>query len=161
MTLTRSARLESYATIGAGAVQALGDAPSLTLIGHNRPMSGDQVLLDETDMLTITTDPRPGAAIVLGGGLLRPIGGRGGIRIDARVHVIQDRTVTHVTAAPSIGSDFPNIIGIVRVATPTIVFSASPIIQTSLSAPLTDFETFTGSGTRTQFSVTAGYFFRF
>jgi len=98
-------------------------------------------------------------ALVMGGGLLRPLGGRGGIRIDARVHVIQDRTVTRVTAAPSVGSDIPIIV--VRAATPTVVFSASPQIQTSLSAPLTDFETFTGSGTRTQFSFTAGYYFRF
>jgi len=95
----------------------------------------------------------------MGGGLLRPIGGRGGIRIDGRVHFIQDRTVTHVAAAPSIESDIP--IAVVRAAVPTIVFSALPIIQSSLSAPLADFETFTGSGTRTQFSLTAGYFFRF
>jgi hypothetical protein len=159
VTLTRSARLESYVTIGAGAAQALGDAPAFTIIGHNRPLQGDVVALDETDRFTVTTEARPGAVFLAGGGVMRSIGSRGGIRLDARMQMTQDRMATRVSATPSVAADIQIVV--VRAVTPTIVFSAFPPIPNSLSATLTDFESFAGSGTRTQVSLTAGYFFRF
>jgi hypothetical protein len=160
VTLTRSPGLATYALAGAGGAWAIGNGPSLTLVGHNRPRSGDLLLIDETDTLTVTTNPKPGAVVIAGGGVDLATGGRSGVRIDARVHLTQDRTITRVTATPASGSDTVPI-AVVRAANPTVVFSGTSFIEPSLSAQLTGFETFRASGWRAQIALTAGYFFRF
>lgn len=160
VTLTQHARLSTYAVAGAGAAWALGDGPSLTLVGHNRPNSGFQLLIDETDTVTVTTDARPGAVVVAGGGVDFAIGGHSGIRIDTRIQTMQNRTTTRITATPSLGPDSVPV-AVIFAANPTIVFSGTTIFEPSLSAQVTDFETFRASGWRTQVALTAGYFFRF
>ena len=162
IALAHGRSVEPYVVIGGGVARALGDGPTLNLLAHIGFAPQGVPQLDEVDAVTITAHPKLGAVVVAGGGLRKSIGARSGIRVDARVHFIGDTTTTEVDAAPenhrltSSAFIFGRSSG-----TYSIVFSGLPEAPSSLSVPIGNFETFTASGMRTQFSLTLGYDIRF
>ena len=161
IALARGRTTEPYVVVGAGVASAQGDRPTMELVRNLRLAFGASPLLDELDTVTVTAHPDLGGLLVFGGGLRRSIGSHSGVRIDARVYVISDKTSTRVEAhpttfpGPTSGATFRMSSGL------SILFSSSPIVSSSLSVPLDEFETFTGSGFRTQVSATFGYYVRF
>lgn len=161
IALVRGRATEPYAVVGGGVASALGDSPTMELSRNLQLAFTTSNLLEELDAVTVTTHQNLGGLLVFGGGIRRNIGGHSGVRIDARVFVIHDRTSTLVEAhpttfpGPSAGATFRSSSGV------GILFSSTPIVTSSLSVPLETFETFTGSGFRTQISATVGYYVRF
>lgn len=161
IALVRGKAAEPYVVVGAGVASAMGDSPTMELVRNLHLAAATSSLLDELDTATVTAHPDLGGLLVFGGGLRHNIGSRSGVRIDARVFVISDKTSTRVEAhpttfpGPTAGATFRSN------ASLGILFSSTPIVRSSLSVPLDEFETFTGSGFRTQVSATVGYYLRF
>ncbi len=161
IALVRGKAAEPYVVVGGGIASAMGDSPSMELVRSLRLQFGASSVHEELDALSVTTHANLGGLLVFGGGLRQSIGGHSGVRIDARVFVMSDKTSTRVVAHPT---TFP---GQTEAATFRassglgILFSSTPSITSSLSVPLDEFETFTGSGFRTQVSATVGYYVRF
>jgi hypothetical protein len=158
--LTPGRTWQPYAAIGGGVARAQGDGPTLTLTGNYQPGFGGAPLVDETDTLSITTHPSLGGVFVFGGGVRKSLGGRSGLRFDARLHLIHDTTSTTISTSP-VSAALPRQVAILTAGNPSLIFSAIPGVPSSLSASIGDFETFHASGTRMQMSITAGYFLRF
>ena len=154
--------VEPYVIVGGGVARALGDAgPSLNLRADLRFVTSGVQQLQQIDAVTVTTLPQLGGVFLTGGGLRKAVGGRSAIRLDARVHWIGDTTATRVQTAPE-DIDGPSAVLFLRASTVSITFSGfAPAARSSLSVPLENFETFTASGMRTQFSLTFGYDIRF
>jgi len=161
IALVRGRATEPYVVVGAGVASAQGDRPTLEIVRNLQLAFSTSPLLDELDTATVTAHPDLGGMLVFGGGLRHHIGSHSGVRIDARVLMIGDKTSTLVEAhpttfpGPTAGATFRASSGL------GVLFSSSPIVTSSLSVPLDEFETFTGNGFRTLVSVTVGYYVRF
>jgi hypothetical protein len=161
IALVRGKAAEPYVVVGGGVASAMGDSPSMELVRSLRLQFGASSFYEELDAVTVTTHASLGGLLVFGGGLRQSIGRHSGVRIDARVFVISGKTSTRVVARPT---TFP---GTTAAATfrasegVGIIFSSASVVTSSLSVPLDEFETFTGTGFRTQVSATVGYYVRF
>jgi len=161
IALVRGTPTEPYVVVGAGVASAQGDRPTLELVRNLHLAAATSSLLDELDTATVTAHPDLGGLLVFGGGIRHNIGRRSGVRIEARVFVISDKTSTRVEAHPTTFPG-PTAGATFRANGPLgILFSSTPIVTSSLSVPLEEFETFSCSGFRTHGSVTVGYYVRF
>ena len=158
----RPGRLRPYAVVGGGMVSATG-AASAQLTGHyafSLPSGGR---VDETDSVTIRFAGGNGLAIVSGAGLDVRLSRGSGIRVDGRVHVLENHVQTIVDTRPSAVASLPAD-AIWSSLTPGIQFITNPStgLTSSLTAPgLSGFKTLSGSGFYARFNVTIGYFWRF
>jgi hypothetical protein len=115
--------------------------------------------IDQTDDVTIRTKGGDGFGVLLGAGFKRNVGGRSGIRAEARLIVSPNDSRVLLTTRPT---SVQAGVGTVSVGPgPWIQFSRDSNRVTSLSAPaVTEFEAFMGTGIRMQLLGTFGYFFR-
>jgi hypothetical protein len=161
VALVRGKAAEPYVVVGGGVASAVGDSPSMELVRSLRLLFGTSSLHEELDDVTVTTHANLGGLLIFGGGLRQHIGSHSGVRIDARVFVISDKTSTRVVAHPTTFPG-PTAAATFRASEGVgIIFSSASVVTSSLSVPLDEFETFTGSGFRTQVSATVGYYVRF
>jgi hypothetical protein len=160
--LTKNKRLVPYATAAVGAARRSGSLPETTLTGAYQFLYVSAAPLSEQDKVRVhysaeTTKP----AAAFGGGIRYFLSARQGIRAELRIHISGNSVTTLVDATPSSLPGSPAF-AISSTTNPALVFSNSPAVRGNLSAPaVTDLTTFTGSGTATRTSLSAGYFFRF
>jgi len=156
-----------YVVAGAGALSDLGDAAQAVLTGTYEAVfsiPGFPVppsTMTQTDAVTVTSSVDSGVVWVLGGGVRLSMSERWGLRIDVRDHMHSNTLRTRVSASPvpppaSFGSYFTTTLN-----NPPLVFSGTPLNTSTLSVPLTDFVTFTGSGVVHQVGITTGVSWRF
>lgn len=163
-------RLTPYATIGAGVVSNIGDAPSVTLVGNYRFTSlnafgPSSFPVNETDTIEIRLVPANNHPFVtvFGGGARIAGSPRWGVRADIRAYVSKNTFDVLVDATPQVATSIPA--GFIASTTAVgIQFSNNPSTgrQSTLSGPAIDgFKTFSSSGTAMHVSISGGYFFRF
>jgi hypothetical protein len=161
IALVRGKAAEPYVIVGAGVASARGESPTMDLFRSLQLQFGTPSVHEELDAVTITAHQDLSGLLVFGGGLRQSIGSHSGVRIDARVFVINEKTSTRIEAHPTT-FPAPTAFATFRASSGLgIIFSSFQGMSSSLAAPLDEFETFTGSGFRTQVSATVGYYFRF
>lgn len=101
---------------------------------------------------------------VFGGGVKYALSPRSGVRADVRAHIGKTGIDTLVDAAPAVQTSIPG--GTASFTNPSLQFASNPPLQpnatSTLSGPaINGFRTFQGTGTETQISFTAGWFWRF
>jgi hypothetical protein len=117
--------------------------------------------ISETDNVTIRiTDDASAIVGVLGGGLTYDVGARHGLRADVRVYVGDSAQRTVVEAVPFVSLTGPALT-LPSATNPSIQFSNTTLLPSSLSGTLTDFTTFTSGGREVRPHLTVGYFLRF
>lgn len=171
INLRTTGNIVPYATVGAGLISTTGKAPSATLTGNYQwrltPLPPFQpVTFDETDSVTVTdTRDEHAVAAVFGGGVKYHVSRRYGVRLDVRVSLTKNSASTLLDTHPlgSRPASEPSSQGVMNPPTnPTIVFSTSPNVPSTLSGPdITDMPTYSGSGTVSTTNITAGIFWRF
>lgn len=164
INLTRPRTVTPFVLIGAGLMSNLGDVPSVTLKGRYRFLFGGVIPVEETDTVQVRYSlPDHVLAGVFGGGFNYSVSPRSGIRVDARAHVSSHATDVFLDATPAVLTTTPG--GFATFTTPSVQVASNPPAgnnPSSLSGPaIADFRTFEGSGTQTQVSVAAGWFWRF
>jgi hypothetical protein len=160
-----------YATVGAGLISTTGKTPRATLTGnYNWRVTPTPplpvVTFNETDNVAVTdTRDNHTVAAVLGGGVKYYVSPRYGIRLDVRLSLTKNTASTLLDAHP-VGSrpadpSVPQ--GVLNPPTnPTIVFSTSPNVTSTLSGPdINGLPTYSGSGIVSHTNITAGIFWRF
>lgn len=156
-----------YVVGGVGALSVLGDAPQAVLTGTYQAVFSIPGLpippstMTQTDAVALTSSVDAGVVWVLGGGVQLSMSERWGLRIDVRDHMHGNTITTRVSASPvlppsSFGTYFTTTLN-----NPPLVFSGSPLSTSTLSVPLTDFVTFTGTGVVHQVGFTTGFSWRF
>ena len=157
----RSGRFRPYAALGGGLARASG-AATANITGRYtfRLPSGAQV--DETDKLDVEFGGGIGAVVLAAGGLSTFVTRWSGVRVDARVHFVQDHVDTRVTTNPAVASSLPAD-ALFSNLNPAIQFVTNPSTShaSSLSDSLSDFRTLNGTGFTPRVSLSVGYFFRF
>lgn len=171
INLRTTGNIVPYATVGAGVISTTGKTPSATLTGNHQwrltPLPPFQpVTFNETDSVTVTeTRDEHAVAAVLGGGVKYHVSPRYGIRADVRVSLTRNSASTVLDAHPlgSRPATEPSSQGVMNPPTnPTIVFSTSPNVPSTLSGPdIAGLFTYSGSGIVTHTNITAGIFWRF
>ena len=156
-----------YVVGGVGALSVRGDGPHAVLTGNYQVLfsiTGAPIppsTMTQTDVVTVTSTMESGAVWVLGGGVRLSISDRWGLRIDVRDHMHGNTLTTHVSASPVLPPSTFGTFFTTTLNNPPLVFSGSPLTPSTLSVPLNDFVTFTGSGVVHQVGVTTGLSWRF
>jgi hypothetical protein len=165
-------RFVSYLTVGAGIVSTEGEEAGATLVGRYRfaaPAGGSAAPFDETDTVTVRSSRSFGTTFVgvVGIGWKQDLSTRWGIRLDARAYLSGNPTRIVLDAGPSVTPGSPASAFVTSSSIGAIQFvndGSGPYEghQSSLSGPaVAGFETFRGTGMRTQLDVTLGLFLRF
>lgn len=163
LNLLERGSIMPFATAGAGFVHTTG-TDTVQLIGNYKFQScGGLCPKNETDMVTVTYSGAGNSpAMVFGGGLKSNTAARLGWRVNVRIYVSRNADTTSLSAIPTLA---PAESGLPSVSQfggdPDIQFSTIPGVRSSLSSLTSDFKSFTGSGMRTQATLTGGVFFRF
>jgi hypothetical protein len=156
-----------YVVAGVGALSVLGDAPRAVLTGTYQALFSvvgipvPPATMSQTDAVTVTSTLESAVVWVLGGGVRLPISERWGVRIDVRDHIHSNTLTTHVSASPVLPPPNFGTYLTTTLNNPPLVFSGNQLNTSTLSVPLTDFITFTGTGVVHQVGVTTGVFWRF
>jgi hypothetical protein len=158
-----------YLTLGAGIRSNRGPDSTVTLVGRYQFAfqllgQGPLVPVDETDSLTIRYSDRGTSPVgVVGAGFRHYLTRASGVRVDGQLLMGVSQLTVSIDAAPShvVGSPAGTLAIESTSSHPALQFSTSPAFQSSLSAGLKGFETFTGGGFHLQASITIGYFFGF
>ena len=163
--LWQTPRMIVFATGGGGVIRQSASLPEATVTGTYQFLYAGtvpQAPLSETDTVRVHYQVSQYTPVVtFGGGMKYFLSARSGIRADLRVYASGNSLDTLVDATPS------NVVGsptfsISSTTNPALVFSNSPSLRGNLTGPvITNLKTFTGSGQQVQYSITAGYFFRF
>jgi opacity protein-like surface antigen len=166
VNLPASSRLTPYVAAGAGYASTRGTPPSVALTGTYEitvafpgiPVSA----LRQTDALAISSTIDNGNLWVLGGGVKYALSSRWGVRFDVRDYLRRVTATTVIATAPATP---PSTFGSLTLltfpgTTPPVVFSGTPGSST-LSVPLSGFETFRGSGVEHRVHATGGVVLRF
>jgi hypothetical protein len=171
VNLLSSSTFVPYLAVGAGSIVAHGGAPSVTLVGNYSFVFPSFIVspgipqghFDETDRVTIQAVTGSSLTWVVGGGVKYALGDRWGVRADLRDYVNRDALRTVVTTAPSSmpSASSGTLIFSFSQTAPFIVFSSSPLSLSTLSAPLTDVQTFKGHGIVNHVNAAAGIYWRF
>ena len=156
-----------YVTGGAGLVSTLGDKPEATLEGTYRFQLVGFYPMNEGDRVTVRVSLPDNVFVgVVGGGARYLASPRWGIRVDGRVYLGSNKIETLVDASPTVSTGSPvSPLPLSSASTPAVQFSNSPPgtgQQSNLTGEaITAFRTYGGSGLRSQFTLTAGLFWRF
>jgi hypothetical protein len=164
--LFRIAGGDVYAATGGGLLRRTGDMPSIALTGRYAVLAGERIPYDETDRVTIRlAADRAAFVTALGAGWRRALSPRWTVRAEIRAHFAANSTRLEVTALPErvLISDRSRQLVLSTGGTSEIWFynEANSTVQSSLSAPLTRFVTFQGTGTQRQIAATVGIGMRF
>jgi hypothetical protein len=153
---------DTYAIAGGGVVFPIGDPAAVAIEGKYRFRIAGAVQIDETDSLTVQYRGRTTFVAVFGGGFERVVGGRLGVRIDARALAGPATTKVEVSSAPAIVTATPA--GFIESFTyPNLQFSnnASTGRRSTLGSPGLDSVAVFSGGWSIRARATAGVFFRF
>jgi len=156
-----------YVTGGAGVVSNMGDPPGATLEGSYRFQLAGTFPMNETDRVRLRVSLPDNVFVgVVGAGAKYVASPRWGMRVDGRVYLGSDKLETTVDATPTVASVGPIApFPLTSASTPSIQFSNNPPgtgAQSNLTGePVADFKSFQGGGLRSQFTLTAGLFWRF
>jgi hypothetical protein len=174
VNLKASGNVIPYATAGAGMLATSGTMPAVTLTGNYQFRNPSGSPIDETDRvaLTVARDRRTLSGIV-GAGIKYYATRRWGARLDARVSLSRNTTVTRLDATPTVSLGLtPAGRGTLN-AEPTVQFSnnwtdpvtalgVTAVARSSLSGDaLSGFRTWSGTGVSRHTIATAGVFWRF
>ena len=159
--VVRSGPLGIHVSGGVGRSSSSSGALSFRLRGDYGFRFFDVNPISETDNVTIRmTDDASAMVGVLGGGFTYDVGARHGLRADVRVYVGDSAQTTVVEAVPFVSRTGPALT-LPSATNPSIQFSNTTLLPSSLSGTLTDFKTFTSGGREVRPHVTVGYFLRF
>ena len=166
INLTTGGRVTPYTTVGAGVTMNNGGTATVDLDGTYSFDIRGFFPIAESDSVHVRHVTHDNVFIgVVGGGVKALLTQRSGIRVDARVHVGSHTVRTLLSADPDMvaNPDPATDRAVASYLTPGIQFSNSEAHgPTTLSgATISDFESFTVDGMRSQIRVTAGYFWRF
>jgi hypothetical protein len=160
--------LRPYLAIGAGYIASQGESPSATLVGNYRfqftpPISSAPLfVIDQTDTVGIRSSASNTVTWVLGGGVKYHLSQHWGVRADVRDHINHDVIRTTISATPASASSGSGALTLGFFGGQTLVFSSNtPGFPSTLSAPVSDFRTFSGTGLINQVNASAGIFWRF
>lgn len=159
---SRRGRFSPYLTAGAGAVLNHGGIVA-NLDGTVKYQLGTFAKTEE-DLVTINfTQARVEPVVVLGLGFTYDTTPRTGIRIDVRTYISPNPERTLLSAAPSTTGtptveDFLSAFG---TNINVLQFSGVAGTPSTLSVPVSNVQTYTGTGRRAQATVLIGTFFRF
>jgi hypothetical protein len=159
--LRTSGTLVPYVTAGGGVVSNVGDRPSVVMEGRYRFQTFGLFPLEEFDTVILrdaTTDHV--LAGIVGGGFKYFMTPRRGLRVDVRAHFGASATRTLVSATPRTPATPPFQIALYSTTTPSLQISNASTASSTLSKPLSDFESFSGHGKPRPVSVTVGFFWR-
>jgi hypothetical protein len=157
---------DPFITVGAGILADHGDTPSSVLTGFYSvsipfPDPAFATMVTQRDVVTIETAERGSRLVgVLGGGVDKALSPRSGLRFAARLAFGSNHPETAINVSPTttiFGPLEPGGVG-------ATIFNAATtiLLPGTLSGPsLTGFKTFIGKGTRTESTITAGFFVRF
>lgn len=161
ITLTKSGRIETYLTAGAGRVTNSAEVAEVRMRGAYQFRFLDTYAFSEVDNATIRYSEGESSTIgVFGGGLAFDLSSRQGIRLDVRVHAGDSTIKTTLEASPTTNTSLPAL-GLPSNTSPAIQFSNTAALKSSLSGKLAETDVFTGSGMETRVLATIGYYFRF
>ena len=152
----------TYAVAGGGVVFPVGGAATAVLDGRYRFRIAGTVAVDETDSLTVRYLGRTTFVTVFGGGVERVVGGKLGLRIDARVLAGPAATKVEVSSSPVVVTGSPA--GFIESFTyPNLQFSnnSSTGRRSTLGAPGLDGATVFSGGWSIRARATVGVFVRF
>ena len=162
ITVTRSGRLETYLTAGAGRVSNAAEVAEVRLRGSYQFRFLDTYAFSETDNATVRySESESGTIGVFGGGLAFDLSSRQGVRVDVRVHAGDSKVTTTLQGAPSVATSTPSLGLPSNNTSPAIQFSNTTALKSSLSGRMSETEVFSGSGMETRVLATIGYYFRF
>ena len=159
--------LKPYLAIGAGYIASRGESPSATLAGNYRfaftpaISSAPPFLIDQTDTVSIRSSASNTVTWVLGGGVKYHLSEHWGVRADVRDHINHDVIRTTISATPTSASSGSGALTLGFSGGQLLVFSSTSGFRSTLSAPISDFRTFSGTGLVNQANATAGIFWRF
>lgn len=155
-------KLIPYVAGGGGVAHSGGDAQTAALVGNYAFDLGTIPGIDETDRVTVRIGTHANAPVgVFGGGVRYAASPRWGIRGDVRFLAGGGTHDVLVDASPSVVTRTPGVILIAPV-NPSAVFSASPSIASSLTAPaISGLRTFDASGFAVRTNIAAGVYVRF
>jgi hypothetical protein len=157
----RAGRMRPYVALGGGLARATGGATA-NLTGRYtfRTPGGAQV--DETDAVHLTFGGGNGAVVLAAGGLSFFLTGASGVRLDGRVHFVQNHIDTRVSTDPLVAQSLPADV-LATSLTPGIQFATHPSTnhQSNLIDSLSDVRVFNGTGFAPRSSFSIGYFIRF
>lgn len=159
--LTKGARVSTYVSGGFGRVANGGSTPQVELRGNYQLRFLGEFPFNESDSLTIKfIEPDDVWVGLVGGGVTIGLGGRQGIRADARLQMSEGGIETSLDAVTTRLTGTPTLF-LPTATNPSIQFSNVSGVNSSLNGRLTEFRTFTSDGLDTRLLVTVGYFVRF
>jgi hypothetical protein len=174
INLRTSGNVIPYAEFGAGVVSIAGNSPRSTLRGNYQFLLPGGAPIDETDIVVVgdTRDDHMFAGI-LGGGVKYLVSPRWGVRVGARLTLINNSASTVLDATPSVRLGMSPAGRGVLGAEPSIQFSnnssdpvtalgVTAVAASTLTGPaMTAVRTFSGSGVMSHTAITVGLFWRF
>ena len=153
--------LSPYVSVGIGRVTNDAETLRLRVVGNYQFRFLDSNPFNETDTVTLRTTDQNSAMIgVFGGGAVYELSARQGLRFDVRVHATNNGLSTDLDAAPNVLGLSP-VLALPSNTNPSIQFSNTPQLKSSLSGRINDQPVLTGSGLDMRVHLTVGYFFRF
>lgn len=156
---SRHGRYSPYLTGGAGVVLNRGDVSAL--LSGNLQYLADNLSKTEIDAVSVGfSEAHVQPVFVVGAGVLADLTAHTGFRLDLRVYVSGNPERTTVSASPST-TGTPTVDDLVSINGYTFQFSGVPGTPSTLSVPVANFQTFSGTGLRKQAGLTVGYYFRF
>jgi hypothetical protein len=165
-----SAKLAPYVTVGAGAVATVDSAPRAVLTGTYQfalnvtGFPGPTPTFRQIDTLTVRSTIESGPVWIVGGGVKYPVSRHWQLRFDVRDYMRGSTVSTQIEASPATPPSQFGVLTTSTLAGPPVVFSNAsffPGSEPTLSVPLREFTTFTGTGVEHQISLTAGVSWRF
>ena len=153
--------LSPYVSVGIGRVTKDAETLRVRLTGNYQFRFLDSNPFNETDTVTLRTTERDSATIgVFGGGAIYELSPRQGLRLDVRVHAAKNGLITDLDASPNVVGLTP-VLALPSNTNPSIQFSNTAQLKSSLSGRINDQPVFTGSGLDMRVHLTVGYFIRF
>jgi hypothetical protein len=160
---TGPGRAVPYVTVGAGIDRAPDATPTATIdAGYQFQLTLIPAVIRETEVVTIRFDHASAPVFLFGGGCRWAISRHSAIRADARVHMGPNTSRVLIdTRVESVRLEGPET-GLLIGGSPSLVFSGTPTVPTSLSGPALDgFEVFSAGHGRAQVTIAVGYSRRF
>jgi len=160
--LGQAGRMRPYVLAGGGPLMTTGDDTTMTLSGDYRFVSASGTPYRQTDTLTVRFRTDTVFAALLGAGFKWPLNDRSGISVDLRALFAPNPVTVLLNWNPVTIPGTP-INTIALNGTPGIQISTSGAFQSTLGYQRAedDLEVATGDGTRSQASLSFGYYRRF
>jgi hypothetical protein len=159
--LTRGPRLGTFVSGAIGRVTNGGTTPQAQLRGNYQFRFLGEFPFNESDAVTIKfIEPEDAMVGLVGGGVTIDLDARQGLRAEVRMQMSGAGIETSLDAVSSRTTGTPTLF-VPTATNPSIQFSNTSGVNSSLNGRLTEFRTFAGDGLDTRVLVTLGYFVRF